>query len=100
MKTITIEKYMDVDWEKQDVVLAREMGLSRERIRQVRRELGRPNSPLHCAMTGVRGATTAGLREIMGWSGKVTVEQVCRTVFNRKPTEANLAALRSSCSRV
>jgi hypothetical protein len=37
-------KWSKVDWSKQDCKLADEMGLSRERIRQVRQRLGAPKS--------------------------------------------------------
>jgi hypothetical protein len=40
-------KWRSWDWSKQDVVLAREAGLSRERIRQIRQLLGAPRSPHH-----------------------------------------------------
>jgi hypothetical protein len=36
-----------MDWSKQDVELATEMGLSRERIRQLRRKFGAPTSAHH-----------------------------------------------------
>jgi hypothetical protein len=39
--------YDRLDWTKQDIELARETGYSRERIRQVRVQLGKPKSPNH-----------------------------------------------------
>jgi hypothetical protein len=42
-----LAKWRSWDWSKQDVELAREMGLSRERIRQIRQLLGAPRSPHH-----------------------------------------------------
>jgi len=40
-------KWRSWDWSKQDIELARETGLSRERIRQIRLLLGIPKSPHH-----------------------------------------------------
>ena len=42
-----LAKWRSWDWSKQDVELARETGLSRERIRQIRQLLGVPKSPRH-----------------------------------------------------
>lgn len=39
-----LAKWSTVDWSKQDVELADEMGLSRERIRQIRQKVGAPKS--------------------------------------------------------
>jgi AraC-like DNA-binding protein len=36
-----------VDWKEQDIVIARKMGATRERVRQKRIELGIPKSPRH-----------------------------------------------------
>lgn len=43
-----MQKYwaFQVDWNKHDAELARELNLSRERIRQVRKSLGKPSSRL------------------------------------------------------
>lgn len=38
------DKYHAVDWTKQDATIARELGVSRERIRQVRNKLGKPKA--------------------------------------------------------
>lgn len=35
-----------VDWTNQDMTISRELGCSRERVRQVRKKLGKPKSPL------------------------------------------------------
>ncbi len=42
-----LAKWRSWDWAKQDVELARETGLSRERLRQIRRLLGVPRPPHH-----------------------------------------------------
>ena len=39
-----LAKWSKADWSKQDVELADEMGLSRERIRQIRQKVGAPKS--------------------------------------------------------
>lgn len=36
-----------VDWTKRDIDIAREVGRTKERVRQMRRELRKPNSPYH-----------------------------------------------------
>lgn len=41
----TIAKYGGLDWTKQDVILCKVAGVSRERIRQLRLALGKPQSP-------------------------------------------------------
>lgn len=46
-KEPSLAKWRSWDWSKQDVELAREKGLSRERIRQIRQLLGVPKSPYH-----------------------------------------------------
>lgn len=40
-----LAKWSKVDWSKQNVVLAEELGLSRERLRQIRQEIGAPKPP-------------------------------------------------------
>jgi hypothetical protein len=42
-----LAKWRSWDWSKQDVELASEAGLSKERIRQIRQLLGAPRSPYH-----------------------------------------------------
>jgi len=98
MNTETIEKYIGVDWKKQDIVIAKKMKLTRERIRQVRRELGHPTALLQHAQTGKRGSVSAAVRGIMGWSGKMTARQICVSVLNRKPTKNNLGAIYQVCA--
>ena len=44
---VTRARWGSLDWEKQDAVLAAELGVTRERVRQVRKELGEPPSPSH-----------------------------------------------------
>ncbi len=39
--------WKSVNWEKPDALIASETGITRERIRQVRRQLGKPRSPYH-----------------------------------------------------
>ena len=46
-KKPNLTKWRSWDWSKQDIELAREKGLSRERIRQIRQLLGLPKSPRH-----------------------------------------------------
>ena len=42
-----LAKWSKVDWSKQNCELADEIGLSQERIRQIRRQLGAPNPTHH-----------------------------------------------------
>ena len=42
-----LAKWSKVDWSKQNCELADEMGLSRERIRQVRQQIGAPKATHH-----------------------------------------------------
>jgi hypothetical protein len=42
-----LAKWSKVDWLKQNVELAAETGLSQERIRQIRQQMGAPKSPQH-----------------------------------------------------
>ena len=42
-----LAKWSKLDWSKQDVELADEMGLSRERIRQIRKQVGAPEPTHH-----------------------------------------------------
>jgi len=44
---ITWARWESLDWEKQDVELAAELRVTRERVRQVRKKLEKPPSPLH-----------------------------------------------------
>lgn len=39
--------WSSVDWTQQDTAIAENIGLSRERVRQVRKKLGKPPSPYH-----------------------------------------------------
>jgi len=55
-------KWRNWDWSKQDAELARETGLSRERIRQIRQLLGGPPSPHHKRMPARRRGTTIALQ--------------------------------------
>jgi len=45
-----LAKWSAVDWSKQNTELGAEMGLSRERIRQIRQLVGAPKSPYHGRM--------------------------------------------------
>jgi len=45
-KEKTANKWAAVDWDKRDVDIAKEMGVTRERARQVRNDLEMPKSPL------------------------------------------------------
>lgn len=48
------KQWRAVDWTKQDVVIARELNVSRERVRQVRNILDKPKSPNHYKRTTPR----------------------------------------------
>jgi hypothetical protein len=55
-----------VDWAKRDVDIAKEKGCSRERVRQVRKDLGKPKSPLWhkrvgTAFEAIDGMDTSGM---------------------------------------
>ena len=41
-------KWESIDWIKRDVDIARDTGVSRQRIEQIRKKLGKPNSPYQC----------------------------------------------------
>jgi len=70
-----LAKWRNWDWSKQDVALARETGLSRERIRQIRLLIGAPKSPHHKRMPASRRTTIAlqwaadNLDRLQGLSG-------------------------------
>jgi hypothetical protein len=57
-----LAKWRNWDWSKQDVELARETGLSRERIRQIRQLLGVPKSPHHRSDSASRRQNTLALQ--------------------------------------
>ncbi len=57
-----LAKWRGWNWRKQDVELAREKGLSRERIRQIRELLGLPKSPHHGELTRPRRRKTPARR--------------------------------------
>ena len=57
-----LAQWRAVDWTKQDVELAREMGLSRERIRQIRQLLGVPQSPHHGSYSAYRHRNALALQ--------------------------------------
>ncbi len=46
-KRLFLTKWRRLDWSKQDIELAQKTGLSRERIRQIRKSLGASKSPQH-----------------------------------------------------
>ena len=57
-----LAKWRSWDWSKQHVELARETGLSRERIRQIRQLLGAPKSPHHGSYSASRRQNTLALQ--------------------------------------
>lgn len=69
------DRYRDVDWDNyRDHYIAEQVGVSRERARQVRKILGRP-----CKYKGVGTRTIALIRwlgENIALSGTLTIEQV------------------------
>lgn len=68
VRKLTDEEWRALDWTKQDAALAREIGVSRERVRQVRLELGKPKAKRHRARlsTPVRDAILAKLKSADG----------------------------------
>ena len=67
-----LAKWSKVDWSKQNCELADEMGLSRERIRQIRQQVGAPKSPHHLRMRKTAAAlqwAKDNLDKLRGWSG-------------------------------
>ena len=61
-----LAKWRSWDWSKQDVELARETGLSRERIRQIRQLLGVPKSPHQ----GSRSASRRRYTLVLQWAAE------------------------------
>ena len=62
-KNALLAKWRRWDWTKQDIELARETGLSKERIRRVRKFLGAPKSPHH----GRQLARTRKWNPVLEW---------------------------------
>lgn len=70
-----------LDWTKQDIVLAAELGMSRERVRQKRRQLGHDNSEKYKRMRAAKSY------QIEDWvqknrhrEGTVTLDDVCEEI--------------------
>ena len=72
-RKLSKESYASIDWSKRDCELANEHGVTRERMRQLRRELGESKSPqkglkktrafnLDTSLTATENAQTLGLR--------------------------------------
>lgn len=56
------DRFSSVDWRKRDVDIAKEIGCTRERVRQVRIKMGKPRSPVHH-----QGSATI---QAVAWVGK------------------------------
>ena len=99
--TRTLEFYKQLDWEKQDIILAGEIGVTRERVRQVRRILGRQNSKFHgCQLNSTWGAARLALQDYLRASGRVTLKQVCGIIMGLSATKDNLAMTSTICQQI
>ena len=80
-----IYSWDEIDWAEQDVTIARELGCSKERVRQRRLELGKRRSPDHCKHNaGV-------LRELLSMeTEKMTLKDIARKV---RYTEVSIARI-------
>ncbi len=81
-----LSDYEHLDWKKRDADLARLVGVTRERIRQVRKKLKIPKRKPDCFKLKKRDY------------GRRTAEYVCVTILGRALTDQNLEATRSLCS--
>ena len=79
-------KWLTVDWTLQDTVLAPRLGVCRERVRQMRRRLGKPNAVRHMHPTrATKGDVVAKyLAENPELSGNVTAGEVA-SMFGVSP---------------
>jgi transposase-like protein len=76
-------KWQTLDWKLRDVDLARAIGLSRERIRQLRNKLRQPKSPNHRTQLHLAPEVIAGFREWVHSSSEAVGEQTIRELSDR-----------------
>jgi hypothetical protein len=74
-KEKTASKWSAVDWKKRDVDIAEEMGVTRERVRQVRKDLHKPKSPLWH-----KRIATSKMAILQTDTAKMTPKQVAKSV--------------------
>lgn len=98
MFATTISFYRRLNWDKQDAHLAREVGVSRERIRQMRRELDMPNALNHKHHPVRMGETAYSylLRPHLRMSGKATAKELL-ALIDKEPTRLNKSKLHEAC---
>ena len=92
------QRYADVDWTLQDIVLAEQMGVSRERIRQVRRALNKPDPPAkhqwrHQYRSKLDKWAQANAAKMIGWTWKEIRESLPRSI-TATPLSVRQAILR------
>lgn len=66
-----------VDWTQQDCIISKQIGFTRERVRQIRNELGKPQSPNHGKLTKKPYATKARNVAIFA-NNRLTASQIAK----------------------
>jgi len=92
IRNLNLEKWKKWDWEKQDIALAREHGLSRERIRQIRKIVGAPQSPTFHQWTDPLHKRIAEKVSNYDWMTKNNIEIIKK--YNLDCSSGYLSSLR------
>jgi len=96
---VTAEEWQTVDWSLQDTIICRALGVSRERVRQVRVKFGKPKAEFHHQVAGgreFRQWVLANRESLDGMTARQILDasKTALTVFTAKIILKNMGVIR------